>query len=152
MKKFRFPLKSVATVRNLIELRAREQFSRCVQASVAAEKKLLAQREHVAELETILRSGRLARFRPADQATFLAALKDETALITTLNAALNSARREMDSARQAWLESRRDVRVIESLEQKARALHHQELERENQAAMDDRASALAARTSALTVS
>ncbi len=148
MKKFRFPLRSVATVRSMIELRAREQFSRAVQACVAAEKKLTLQRERVAELESIIRSGRLSRFRAADQATFMAAFKDETAVITTLTADLNSARREMESARQAWLESRRDVRVIEKLEQRARATHQRELERENQAAMDDRASALAARATA----
>jgi flagellar export protein FliJ len=145
MKKFRFPLRSVATVRNLMELRAREQFSRCVQACVAAENSLVAQRERVTELESILRSGRLQRFRPADQATFMAAFKDESALVTRLTAELNSARREMESARQAWLDSRRDVRIIESLEQKARAAHQRELERENQAAMDDRASAMAVR-------
>jgi flagellar export protein FliJ len=145
MKKFRFPLRSVATVRNMLELRAREQFSRTVQTCVAAENSLRAQRERVAELEAILRSGRLERFRPADQATFMAAFKDETGLVGKLTSELNSARREMESARQAWLESRRDVRVIESLEQKARLAHQRDLERENQAAMDDRAGALAAR-------
>lgn len=147
MKKFRFPLRSVATVRSMIELRAREEFSRAVQICVAAEKKLAAQRERVAELESILRSGRLTRFRPADQATFLAAFKDETAIISTLTADLNSARREMESARQAWLESRRGVRVIENLEQKARQAHLHEVERENQAAMDDRTGAMVARAS-----
>ncbi|MGC4072172.1 MAG: flagellar FliJ family protein [Nibricoccus sp.] len=147
MKKFRFPLRSVATVRNMIELRAREQFSRCVQACVATEKRLVAQRERVAELETIIRSGRLSRFRPADQSTFMAAFKDETSIVTKITAELNSARREMESARQAWLESRRDVRVIENLEQKARAAHQQEMERENQAAMDDRTGAMVARAS-----
>jgi len=147
MKKFRFPLRSVATVRSMIELRAREQFSRCVQACVAAEKNLVTQRERVAELESILRSGRLTRFRAADQATFMAAFKDETAVITKFTAELNSARREMESARQAWLESRRDVRVIENLEQKARTAHLHEVERENQAAMDDRTGAMVARAS-----
>ncbi|ATC63671.1 hypothetical protein CMV30_06730 [Nibricoccus aquaticus] len=147
MKKFRFPLRSVATVRSMIELRAREQFSRAVQASVAAEKKLIEQRARVSELESILRSGRLTRFLAADQATFMAALKDETAIITKFTADLNSARREMESARQAWLESRRDVRVIENLEQKARTAHLHEVERENQAAMDDRTGAMVARAS-----
>lgn len=147
MKKFRFPLRSVATVRSMIELRAREQFSRSVQTCVAVEKRLTAQRERVVELESIIRSGRLERFRPADQSTFMAAFKDETALVTKITAELNSARREMESARQAWLESRRDVRVIENLEQKARAVHLQEVERENQAAMDDRSGAMVARAS-----
>ena len=105
------------------------------------------QHQRVAELESIIRSGRLARFRPADQATFMAAFKYETALVATLTAELNSARREMESARQAWLESRRDVRVIENLEQKARQAHLREVERENQSAMDDRTGAMVARAS-----
>jgi flagellar FliJ protein len=145
MKKFRFPLKSVATVRTLLELRAREEFSRTVQASVAAEKRLVVQRERVAELESILRSGRLQRFRAADQATFMDALKDETAQVAKFSAEADRARSAVETARQAWLESRRAVRVIENLEQKARAVHRVELERETQAALDDRASALAAR-------
>ena len=147
MKKFRFPLRSVATVRSMIELRAREQFSHCVQACVAAEKRLVTQRERVTELESIIRSGRLSRLRAADQATFMAAFKDETGIVTKITAELNSARREMESARQAWLESRRDVRVIENLEQKARTAHMHEVERENQAAMDDRTGAMVARAS-----
>ena len=69
-----------------------------------------------------------------------------------MEAELNSARREMESARQAWLESRRGVRVIEKLEHKARAAHQLDLERENQAAMDDRASAQAMRATAFTLS
>jgi len=150
MKKFSFPLRSVATIRNLFEVRAREQFSLCVRAYAAAENKLNEQRARVAELENILRSGRLTRFRPADQSTFMAAFKDETALVGKRAADLNSALRDMESARQAWLESRRDVRVIESLERKARSLHQRELERENQAAMDDRAGAQAARATATT--
>jgi flagellar export protein FliJ len=146
MKKFRFPLRSVATVRNLLELRAREQFSRAVRACALAERALEAQRERVAELEAIIRSGRLGNFRPADQAVFMDAFKEENAQIAKLVGELNARREEREAAREAWFEARRDVRVIENLEQRARALHRQEVERENQAAMDDRASALAARS------
>ena len=146
MKKFRFPLRSVATVRNIYELRARENFSRCVQACVAAEKNLESLRARVTELEQLLRSGRLQHFRPADQASFMAALKDESTKVAKAAAEVTAARDAMETARQAWLQSRRDVRVIENLEQKRRAVHRHELERENQAAMDDRAGAAAART------
>ncbi len=146
MKKFRFPLRSVATVRNLLELRAREQFSRAVRACTAAERALEDQRARVNELESIIRSGRLGNFRAADQAVFMDAFKEENAQIAKLMSELNTRREELEAARQGWFEARRDVRVIENLEQRARALHRHEVERENQAAMDDRASALAARS------
>jgi flagellar export protein FliJ len=150
MKKFRFPLRTVATVRNLRELRARDQFSRSVHAYVAAEQRLQALRARVTELEEILRSGRLERFRAADQASFLEALKEETINATKADAEAATARAEMEAARQAWLQSRRDVRVIEKLEQKARRTHQQDIERETQAALDDRTNALAARAAAST--
>lgn len=146
MKKFRFPLRSVATVRNIYELRAREHFSRTVQACTTADKALEFLRTRVAELEQLLRSGRLERFRPADQASFMDAFKEENLKAAKAAAEAAAARATMETARQAWLQSRRDVRVIENLEQKRRAVHRHELERENQAAMDDRAGAAAARS------
>lgn len=150
MKKFRFPLRSVATVRNIYELRAREHFSRTVQACVTADKTLESLRTRVAELEQLLRSGRLQCFRPADQTSFMAAFKEENVKAAKAAAEAAAARATMETARQAWLQSRRDVRVIENLEQKRRAIHRSELERENQAAMDDRASSASARSASQT--
>jgi flagellar FliJ protein len=148
MKKFRFPLRSVTTIRNLRELRAREQFSAAVQTYIAADEQLQSIRAKLTELEDILRSGRAQRFRPTDEVSFIQALKDETIKATRADAAVTTARNAMEVARQAWLESRRDLRVLENLERKARTLHRQETERENQAAMDDRTSALVARQTA----
>lgn len=145
MKKFRFPLRSVATVRSLAEMRAREHFSRAVQIFLETEQRLVAIRARLKELEERMREARGRAFRGAEQAAFLAALKDETVRATKTEAEVAEARAALEIARHAWLESRRDVRVIENLETKARRAHAVELERENQAAMDDRASALAAR-------
>jgi flagellar export protein FliJ len=146
MKKFRFPLRTVATVRSLTELRARERFSSAVQAFVEAEERLLDVRNRLKEYEDVLKSGREKRaFRAADEASFLAAFKQETVRATKLEAEAATARATMESARQAWLEARRDVRVIENLETKARRAHQLETDREVQAALDDRTSALAAR-------
>jgi flagellar FliJ protein len=145
MKKFRFPLRSVSTVRNLLELRAREQFSRTVHACGILEQQLQTRGTRLAELEEIIRTDRLRHFRAADQASFLAAFRDETAQTAALAGEVDKARATMEQARQAWLVSRRDVRVVEKLEQKARAAHRLESERENQAALDDRATALAVR-------
>jgi flagellar export protein FliJ len=145
MKKFRFPLRSVATIRGIAELRAREQFSKTVQAFMAAEQQLQRIRERIREIETILLTNRGQIFRPAEEASFLAALKEETIRATKTEGEVAAARQQMEIARQAWLESRRDVRVIEKLEVKARQAHRHEVEREDQLALDDRTSGLVAR-------
>lgn len=148
MKKFRFPLRSVATVRSLRELRAREHFSLAVHAFVVAEEHLQALRGRLAALEEVLRNGRNQTFRAGDEASFLEAYKTETIAATKASAEVEKARASMEAARQAWLGSRRDLKVVESLEQNARATHRREVEREDQAALDDRTSALAARAAA----
>jgi flagellar FliJ protein len=148
MKKFHFPLRSVETVRSIRELRAREQFSLTVHAFVTAEEHLQMLQARLAELEGILRSGRTRTFRAGDEASFLEAYKAETIAAAKASAELEKARAAMEAARQAWLGARRNLRVVESLEQKAKAIYRHESEREDQAALDDRTSALSARAAA----
>ena len=148
MKKFRFPLRSVATVRSIRELRAREQFSKTVHAYVMAEEHLQTLRSRLAQLEDILRTGRTRTFRAGDEASFLEAYKAEIVVVTKATAEVEKARAAMEDSRQAWLGSRRDLRVVESLEQKARDHHRREVDREDQAALDDRTSALSGRAAA----
>ncbi len=132
-------------VRNLAELRARENFSKVFQAYVEVENRLTDARVRLKDLEEMLRTGRTAAFRAADQVSFLNALKDEAVKATKIEAELTAARQAMEAARQAWLGTRRDVRVIENLEGKARLDHRHELEREVQADLDDRTSGVVAR-------
>ena len=148
MKKFRFPLRSVETVRSIRELRAREQFSLTVHAFVTAEEHLQMLQTRLAELEAILRSGRTRTFRAGDEASFLEAYKAETIATTKAADEVEKARVAMEAARQFWLGARRNLRVVESLEQKAKAIYRHESEREDQAALDDRTSALSARAAA----
>ncbi|MFT3783284.1 MAG: flagellar FliJ family protein [Nibricoccus sp.] len=148
MKKFRFPLRSVATLRSLRELKAREQFSEAVHAFVTAEEFLQMVRERVAALENVLRSGRAQTFRAGDEASFLEAYRVETSAAARAAAEVEKARAAMETARQAWLGTRRDVKVVENLETKAKAAHRREVDREDQAALDDRTSAIAARAAA----
>jgi flagellar FliJ protein len=145
MKKFRFPLRTVAMVRNLAELRARENFSKAFQIYSEIDLRLQASRARVAELEEMLRTGRTATFRASDQVTFMSAMRVEAVNATKIEAELKTARKDLETARQAWLETRRDVRVIEKLEDKARLEHRTELEREIQADLDDRTSGMVAR-------
>lgn len=145
MKKFAFPLRSIATVRNIRELQARDAFSRRVNEFVSAEQHTEEMRRRLVDLESLLSSGRLEKFRAADQATFMAAYRDEMRLVADAEKKLGEARQAMENAREAWMAARRDVRIIENLEAKARRAHAREVERETQAAMDDRACAAAAR-------
>lgn len=148
MKKFRFPLRSVATIRAMRELRSREQFSIAVHAYVVAEEHLQVVRARLTALEDVLRNGRARTFRAGDEASFQEAYKAEIVATTKAATAVEQARVAMEDARQSWLGTRRDVKVVDSLEQKARANHRREVEREDQAALDDRTSALAARAAA----
>jgi flagellar protein FliJ len=148
MKKFRFPLRSVATVRAMRELRARDAFTQAVHAFVRATEDLHRVQRQLAELEDILRDERTRSFRPSDQASFIAAFHSESRREAEAGHAVLEARRAMDAARAAWLETRRDVRIVEKLEVRARLAHRHAADREEQAALDDRTNALAARAAA----
>ncbi|MET0262330.1 MAG: flagellar FliJ family protein [Rariglobus sp.] len=145
MKKFRFPLHSVAIQRKLREGEKRERFAAAVRASAEAESALQVIQHRIAELETVIARERSGTFQPAAQTGFLQALRDEQALQAEAVKQVAKAKAAAEVARQAWIESRRDVRLIETLETKARAVHRHEFEREEQALLDDRTNALAAR-------
>ncbi len=149
MKRYRFPLKSVATVRALAELRCRERFSAALQACVEMERQLAAIRATLAEFESNLRSGRAGKFRPADQAAYLSAFRAETVRATKTEGEVAAARKALEAARQVWLESRRDQRVIEKLEERSRQAYRYEVAREDQLALDERTQAMVVRSPSL---
>lgn len=150
MKKFRFPLRSVQTVRNIRELRAREVFS----AALAAHRKSLeaeqAARDRLAELQRILSNERAGSFFPAEHVTYMNALQVSTCQLRDASEAVVLAAKHMDECREAWIATRMDVRVIENLETKARQEYLREGEREAQSAMDDRTNALFGRAPLMT--
>lgn len=150
MKKFRFPLRSVETVRSLHELRAREAFTLAIQAHRVAEtewRQASAQRERY---EQRLLAARQQAFRPAEQVTFFQAYQAELALERKAAEALARARTELDRQREHWVNARRDLRVIENLKAKARLNYRLEAEHEEQAILDDRTSAMVSRAPLLT--
>ncbi len=145
MKKFRFPLRSVATLRRMRESEKRELFAAAVRDHAAAERSLSQVDERIAELEKIITREREDCFRPADQVAFMQALMAERVRRTEAVARVAEAGTKMEAGRQAWLASRRDVRLVEVLEAKARVVHRVAGEREEQALLDDRTNALFAR-------
>ncbi len=145
MKKFRFSLQSVAVQRKLKEDDKRERFAAAVHAYVGAEEALAHICSQIAELEEIIAAGRTGCFRASAQVAFMQALANEQLRKADAAAEVTKARCAMDLARQAWVEARRDVRLLETLETKARLAHRQEGEREEHSLLDDRSNALVGR-------
>lgn len=140
MKKFRFPLRPVAVLRSHQELKAREAFAKAVHAYVLAEKRLAGVRAHMAELEAILFQGRRDRFSAGETAAFYRAYRAECATEVAAEREVIAARAEMQAKRAAYLEANRKVKVIQRLEDKARADHRRESDRAEQAEFDELAS------------
>ena len=145
MKKFRFPLRSVAALRRMRESERREIFAAAVRNYVEAEEALAHITERIAELEEVITQERSACFRPSDQVAFMQALMAERVRRTEAVTRVVETKSAMETERQAWLASRRDVRLVEVLESKSRVIHRQDCDREEQAALDDRTNALFAR-------
>lgn len=145
MKKFQFTLRSVETVRSIRELRAREIFSASVLAHAAAVAALDDARSRRSKLERLMSDERQGLFKAAEQVSFFVEQQRLKQAEDIADQALGRAIADMNKCRDLWIASRRDVRVIEKLELKARNRHRQDCDREEQAAMDDRAGAAVAR-------
>ncbi len=137
MKRFRFPLRPVAVLRAHREVRAREQFATAVHAYVQAEEELTRTRVRMAALEAALFTGRDRTYRAAEAALLLSDYRRECAAEVETERAMIVAREEMQKRREAYLEAHRQLEVVHRLEEKARAKHRQENDREEQAAFDD---------------
>ena len=145
MKKFSFPLRSVGTVRAMRELRAREAFTEALNVFVAAEERVTRAREQRRKLEDILVASRGATLRAPDQVTYLNAYHDELARERQAAQECADAKVELDQRRELWVNARRDLRVIENLEIKARQVYRHDFEYEEQKLLDDRTNATAGR-------
>lgn len=141
MKKFRFTLHSVQTIRGLHEMRAREAFSAAVKVHMLASSALMEARECIRNLELTLMEERRHLFRPAEQLAYINEQRQLKEAEAEAVKSLSQASEHMDKCRDLWIVARRDVRVIEKLETKARVIHRQDCDREEQAAMDDRVNA-----------
>lgn len=145
MKRFHFPLKSVAIVREAREARVRETFTAAVQAVAAAERVLEKVCAEKSELERVMLDERRASFRPAEQVAFLQSHRQVVAREGQARVAIQEAVQVREQRRQEWMEARRDVRLIEKLKESALREHRRETEREAQRLLDDHTSAAVAR-------
>jgi flagellar export protein FliJ len=124
----------------LRELRARENLAASIRICERTEIALADARARRELLEDLVRSGRASTLRAAEHVAFLGALysasNDESA-----------ARREVDQAHATrdrrlseYYDAARALKVLTNLEIRARASHRLAAEREEQTALDERAS------------
>jgi flagellar FliJ protein len=145
MKKYRFPLRSVQTVREIREMNAREAFSAAMHGVSLAEGALNDVRLRISNLEQSMRSGRGALVRAAEQVAYIHEYEVQRENEKKALVELNKATELLNKRREAWILARRDVRVLENLETKSRQEYRREFEREEQSQLDDRTSALSGR-------
>lgn len=151
MKRFRFPLRPVAVLREHRELRAREAFAASVHAFVQSEENLAATRARVARLEAALFASRAGQFSAVEAAHTFAGYRRECAAEAEAERATFAARAEMEKSRAAYIEAHRKLEIVRRLETKARAAHRFEANREEQAEFDDLAGRRALRRRLSTV-
>lgn len=145
MKKYRFSLHSVQTVRAIGELHAKEGFSKAVRAAAEAQRALDAVQERLRVFEHLILSQRGGTMRPAEHVAHLMELERLQAEVKQSSAAFAKARQKMDAAREIWIAARKNLKVIENLEKKHRHEYNLEFERESQALLDDRTNAMVGR-------
>ena len=137
MKRFHFPLRSIAVLRAHQEVRAREAFAVAVHAYVQAESDLAQTRQRLIAGEAALHEVRQTSYRPAEAASQLAAYRRECEEEMAGERAVISAHAAMDQRRNAYLAAHRKVQILQWLEDKVRASHRQQNLRLEQAEFDD---------------
>jgi flagellar export protein FliJ len=145
MKRFRFALQSVATLRELRELRARENLAATIRLCERAEIALADARARRELLEDLVRSGRAFTLRAAEHVAFLCALHSASEEESAAGREVDQAHAARDQRLSEYYEAARALKVLNNLETHAKAAHRLACEREEQTALDERSSIAAAR-------
>jgi flagellar export protein FliJ len=138
MKKFRFSLRPVSIVRAHRETRAREVFAASVQSFIRSEEDLAQVRTRIAQFGATIFASRRERFEASEHAICLAGYRRECAAEIPAEKAVFLARSEMERRRAEYIEAHRHMEAVNKLEEKSRAAHRLDLNREEQAEFDDR--------------
>ncbi len=138
MKKFRFNLQPVATLRNLQEMRASEAFSGANRRVEACDAALAHQQLRVAQFVESLIVHRTTGLPGAMHASFMQAYRSELDEEKAATTALETARQAQEAARQRWIEAHLQVKLVEKLRGRARERYLTEFSRFEQRQLDDR--------------
>jgi flagellar FliJ protein len=137
MKKFRFPLRPVAILRAHRHMRASEAFAVAVHAYVRAEEHLATLQLRRQELETDMHDGRREIFQAVVEISCWGAYRRVCAVEIMAERGVSEARAALDERRRQYLEAHRAVKVVEKLEEKARADYRLQGAREAQLELDE---------------
>ena len=145
MKRFRFRLEAVRTLREVAERGQREAFGAAQQRYATAEAAVQAAATARRELLDHVAGTRSGVFRPSEQTAGLEALRQAAHREAAAEKDRQEAATARDQARETWLEARRALQIIERLEEKARAEHREAADKAEQSLLDELASIGAAR-------
>jgi flagellar FliJ protein len=137
MKRFRFPLRPIAVIRAHRELRAKEAFAAAVHAYVSAEEALAQTRARVSRLAQALSEHRGGVFSPVEAAETFRAYRAECEEVMRAERRMIEARDAMQRRRADYFDAHRELKVVQRLEEKARANHRLESSRAEQAEIDE---------------
>lgn len=137
MKKFRFPLRPVAILREHHQAAAREVFAAALRGLAEADRKLELKRAERSALEAAMQDGRRKTFRAADEISMWDAYRSLCEEERKAEGVVVEACKKVEASRAKYLEAHRAVKVIEKIEHKARTDHRLAVERESQLETDE---------------
>ena len=140
MRQFKFPLASVAVVREAREALRRDVFAGALREAVGAEQVLARATSDRVALAAALGESRAGTFRPIIQVAGQEAQRVADQREREAATLLQKARQAVEAAREDWLGARRGVRLLEQLKTRALARHRVEMLRAEQREQDDRRS------------
>jgi len=138
MKKFRFSLQPVGTLRDLQEMRASESFSQANRERAQCDAALQHQQLRVAEFVESLIVRRAVGLPGPMQDSFMRAYRTELVDEKSASDAQVAATKVQEAARQRWIEAHRQVKLIDKLRARAREHFQTEVFRFEQRQLDDR--------------
>lgn len=133
MKRFRFPLQSVAVLRAHAELKAKEALAVAVVGLAEAEAAYQQQQARLRDLESSVVAARAGRFHAATAVTAHQSHMLAHADLVEAARRLHGARDAVKQRRRDYLEAHRAVKIMDRLEQHARFSHRAEELRAEQA-------------------
>jgi flagellar FliJ protein len=137
MKKFQFRLQSLLLVRETTERRLREVFFAKRHASLVAEGRVReanGRREAALEEMRHDRAHSLSAWGCVQRFSGLTVIEEDIARLRTEAA---ERAKERDEARRDWVEARKQLKVVERLREKAQETHAQEMQKAEQAMLDE---------------
>ena len=138
MKKFRFTLQPVATLRNLQEMRASEAFAGANRRLAECGQALEQQQLRVAQFVKALIVRRTTGLPGSMQVSFMQAYRGEIDAEKAAGEAVSKAQAEQEAARKRWIDAHLQVKLVDKLRKRARDRFQTELVHFEQRQLDDR--------------